>query len=329
MSASAESARAARVASITAEENRRRKRAEQLGLPWPRPYQRPTAGRPSRETHYTNALCSQVSKASDLSLVSKTRPPWWMRGKPLVPTAEDFVDVVAGIEVKEEEEKKNEETDEDEDDNKTEEQDQEKDESHEEGPPKKRLRAPLTTTPLQYKAWFVRFDAIQRKRFSCSTWLVGLLPADPSERLTLDLSIRSLRPLLCHWVRAANADVESKHSLWESAWRDTVAHPDIAEKVLTDAKARHELGKLFSRERNERPWSGCVVDRRGGGCWRGGALGTGAGEGSREAVERHRADVAPCGTSYRVRQGPRRAQARRASERAHVPDCFDKGTQPA
>ena len=169
MSASAESARAARVALITAEENRRRKRAEQLGLPWPRPYQRPTAGRPSRETHYINALYSQVSKASDLSLVSKTCPPWWMRGKPLVPTAEDFADVVAGIEVKEEEERKNEETDEDEDDNKTEEQDQEKDESHEEGPPKKRLRAPLNTTPLQYKAWFVRFDAIQRKRFSWST----------------------------------------------------------------------------------------------------------------------------------------------------------------
>ena len=88
-------------------------------------------------------------------------------------------------------------------------------------------------------------------RRQVAKWLVGLLPADPSERLTLDLSIRSLRPLLCHWVRAANAEVESKHSLWESAWRDIVAHPDIAEKVLTDAKARHELGKLFSRERKE------------------------------------------------------------------------------
>ena len=166
---SAESARAARLASITAEDDRRRKRAEQLGLPWPRLTNGPRlVAPPARRTTLTPCY-SEVSKASDLSLVSKTCPPWWMRGKPLVPTAEDFVDVVAGIEVKEEEEKKNEETDEDEDDNKTEEQDQEKDESHEEGPPKKRLRAPLTTTPLQYKAWFVRFDAIQRKRFSWST----------------------------------------------------------------------------------------------------------------------------------------------------------------
>ena len=84
MSASAESARAARLALITAEDDRRRKRAEQLGLPWPRPCQRPTAGRSSRETHYINALYSEVSKASDLSLVSKTCPPRWMRGKPLV-----------------------------------------------------------------------------------------------------------------------------------------------------------------------------------------------------------------------------------------------------
>ena len=150
--------RQGRVAAVAAEEERRRGRAETLGLPYPRPVVKASAGRPSRAARYLDALSAHVTGTQTMLGVSPEMPKGWVVGHPVLRDPDGVISFAEEIfgEAKPEEEATVKQKQE-------QEQEQEPVAEVQEEPGSAKNKRRCTTVDPPLRAWFCKFANLQRR----------------------------------------------------------------------------------------------------------------------------------------------------------------------